>query len=201
MTEYLAAAGLGLGLGIVTGMPLGVINVAVVDAAAAGDVPRATRIGAGGAIADAIHASIAFAGIGKLVTERPDLVRVLAVVAAAVIVVYAVFAWRARATKKPVDPPRRASGLGAGFLLTLPNPGALGAWVAVAASAWPSIDLGPAVVLGACVGVGSTAWFAVLSRFTFKQRERAVMRHIPRVALVLLVALASVGLVMTMVRA
>ena len=50
MTSLLLAAALGLGLGIVTGMPLGVVNVAIVDAAVAGRTRFATGIGVGGAL-------------------------------------------------------------------------------------------------------------------------------------------------------
>jgi len=52
--DALHAAGLGLGLGVVTGMPLGVINVAIVDAATAGRRRFATGLGLGGGAADAI---------------------------------------------------------------------------------------------------------------------------------------------------
>ena len=51
--------------------PIGVVNVAIVDAASRGEKRFATGIGIGGAIADAVHAALAFVGIGKLVAAHP----------------------------------------------------------------------------------------------------------------------------------
>src|SRR5690606_22150843 len=58
--DAIAAAALGVGLGAVTGMPIGVVNVAIVDAAVRGERRFATGIGIGGALADAGHAALAF---------------------------------------------------------------------------------------------------------------------------------------------
>jgi arginine exporter protein ArgO len=189
------AAALGLGLGIATGMPLGVINVAIVDATIAGHRRFATGIGIGGALADAIHAALAFIGIGQLVTRRPDLVRVLAVAAAVLIVAYAIVSWRTkRVPVKRVDATSPRAVL-TGLLLTLLNPGALSAWVAVAAL-WPTTSLAEELILAAGVGVGSAAWFMVLAHLVSRvPREHRALRVIPKVALVALVAIAIVGVV------
>jgi threonine/homoserine/homoserine lactone efflux protein len=189
------AAALGIGLGIVTGMPLGVINVAIVDASIAGQRRFATGIGVGGALADAIHAALAFVGMGQLVTRRPDLVRVLAIAAAVLIVLYAVFAWRRERVAKTVDATSPRAVL-TGFLLTLPNPGALSAWVAVAASLWPAATVAEAIVLAVGVGIGSAVWFALLAKLVSRvPRDHRALRIIPRVALVALLAIAVVGVV------
>jgi hypothetical protein len=97
----------------------------------------------------------------------------------------------ARAHGTPRDPRRQRARRGDHD--HAPNVGALGAWVAVAASTWPQIELAEAVVLGACVGIGSAAWFALLARFVGAKRERPWMRHVPRIALVLLIAMAVTG--------
>ena len=52
-------------LGVVTGMPLGVVNVAIVDAATQGRTRFAIGIGIGGGLADTVHAAIAFAAVGQ----------------------------------------------------------------------------------------------------------------------------------------
>ena len=189
------AAALGLGLGIVTGMPLGVINVAIVDASVAGHRRFATGLGIGGAIADSIHAALAFIGIGQLVTRRPELVRILASAAAVLIVLYAIVAWRRdRAPVKHVDATSPRAVL-TGLLLTLPNPGALSAWVAVAASAWPDATTAEAIVLAAGVGLGSAVWFALLAHLVSRvPRDHRALRIIPRAALVALLAIAVVGI-------
>jgi len=196
--ELAGAAGLGLGLGVVTGMPLGVVNLAIADAAAAGRVRFATGIGLGGAIADTVHAGIAFAGVGRLVTERPAWMKGLALAAAAVIASYALYAWRRRGGERPA--PRRAHGVATGLVLTLPNPGALAAWVAVAAASWPTIALPCAVALALGVGAGSAAWFALLARWIAGARHRRLVRSFPHLALALLLALAAAGVVRAFLR-
>ena len=102
-------------------------------------------------------------------------------------------------------PPRAArpgaarSGFATGALLTLPNPGALAAWVAVAAAAWPAATLAEAALLAAGVGAGSAAWFALLARAVARiPRDHAALRVVPRAALVALVALAAVGVARTL---
>jgi len=194
--SIVSAAALGAGLGVVTGMPLGVVNVAIVDAAAAGRRRFAIGVGIGGAVADTIHAALAFVGVGRLVTSRPELVRVLAIAAAVLILGYAVASWRrSRALpRSATDASSMLSGLTTGFALTLPNPGALAAWVAVAASIWPEATIAEAIVLAVGVGLGSAVWFALLARWVSRVRpDHKALAIIPRIALVVLVVLAVVG--------
>src|SRR5262245_12427958 len=138
--HVVVAAAAGLGLGAVTGMPLGVVNVAIVDASIAGRRRFAIGVGLGGAAADAVHAALALIGVGHLVTARPELGRALAIAAAISIAGYVAIAWR-RAAASPGAPASDASSIGrgvaTGLALTLPNPGALAAWVAVAAALAP----------------------------------------------------------------
>jgi arginine exporter protein ArgO len=197
VTSLLVAAGLGLGLGIVTGMPLGVVNVAIVDAAVAGRARFATGIGIGGALADTAHAAAAFIGIGQLVTTRPDLVRWLAIGAAIAIFAYVAFAWRARKPRPTTgDTSSLARGIAIGCGLTLPNPGALAAWVAVAAAIWPDATTAEACVLAGGVGLGSAGWFAALARWVSRVRpDHPALAILSRIALVALVGIAGVGLV------
>lgn len=201
--NLVGAAGLGVGLGVVTGMPLGVANVAIVDAAAAGRRRFAVGVGVGSAIADTVHASLAFVGVGRLVTAHPALVRVLAIAAAIVIVGYAVTAWRRRPVERvPSDVSSGVRGGMTGLALTLPNPGALLAWVAVASSLWSDATPGEALALGIGVGVGSAAWFAALATWVSRVRpDHPALRYVPRLALVALVAIAAIGIIKIVVRA
>jgi arginine exporter protein ArgO len=193
----LVAAALGLGLGVVTGMPLGVVNVAIVDAAVAGRARFATGIGIGGALADTAHAAAAFIGVGQLVTTRPELVRWLAIGAAVAIVAYVVLTWRAREARHRTgdDTSSLAKGVVIGCGLTLPNPGALAAWVAVAAAIWPNATIAEACALAGGVGLGSAGWFAALARWVSGVRpDHPALRVISRAALVALLGIASIGL-------
>lgn len=200
----LHAAGLGLGLGVVTGIPLGVINVAIVDAASAGRRRFASGLGLGGGAADATHAVLAFTGVGRLVTADPAVVRGLAIAAAVVIVAYAAFAWRGR--RRPAAPVTTdihlTRGLASGLLLTLPNPGALAAWLAVAASVWPDATPAEAALIAGGVGVGSALWFALLAGWISRvRRDHRALAVIPQLALLLLVAIAIAGVVRAMTAA
>ena len=184
-------------------MPLGIINIAIVDAVVAGRRRAAIGIGIGGALADTIHAALAFVGVGQLLLARPDLVRVLAFAAAALIVGYAIFTWRApkresRALTRPASITRRGFtwvGIATGFLLTLPNPGALSAWVAVA-SLWPVATTAEAITLAAGVGIGSALWFTFLAHLVGKlPSDHRALRFIPKIAIGALLAIAIVGIV------
>lgn len=198
----LRAAAIGVPLGALTGMPLGVINLAIVDAATAGRRRFAIGLGIGGGAADAVHALLGFGGVGRVVTDDPAVVRVLAIAATAVILTYAVIAWRYRRrapdaarTEQP-GRVRLAQGVVTGLLLTGPNPAALGAWVALAAAAWPHAAIPDAAGLAAGVCVGSMVWFSSLARWISRVRpDHPLLTVIPRVALVLLVGSALAGVI------
>jgi arginine exporter protein ArgO len=193
--EWVAAAGLGLGLGVVTGMPLGVINVAIVEAAVAGRVRFAQAMGIGGALADAVHATLAFIGLGRLVIAEPVPARILGVVAAAIVIGYTVVTWRRRDLPSAPRELKARRGVLVGLMLTLPNPAALAAWVAVAAAVWPEIAVEDGVVLGVGVGVGSGVWFAALARVVARNREHWLVKRAAKIAVVALAVIALLGIV------
>lgn len=187
------AAGIGLALGVITGMPIGVVNVAIVDAATRGQHRFATGVGLGGALADAIHAALAFVGIGQLVAAHPAWSRAMAIAAAVIIIGYA--ATTLRRTQR-AEPRSHGGGFATGLLITLPNPAALGAWITVAAVMWPTIAVAPAIALAIGVGVGSAAWFVMLARWIARlPPDGRAARVIPKVAVVLLVGIAVAGVV------
>ena len=149
--NVLGAACFGLALGIVTGMPPGIINMAIVGAATTGRHRFAGGLALGGGAADTVHASLAFAGIGQLVTARPEWVRVMAIAAAVVIATYVVITWRAQKAQvagQPAADRGIVRGVLTGIAITLPNPAALGAWVAVATATWPAASIATAVSVG-----------------------------------------------------
>jgi L-lysine exporter family protein LysE/ArgO len=189
------ALGLGLAFGAITGMPLGVVNVAIVDAAIARARSHALGLGLGGATADTVHAALAFLGIGRLVTAHPEWIRVLAVALALVMVGYAVFAWRKHHVAKEVSGGSVAKGFASGLLLTLPNPGALGGWAAIATALRPDATTQDAIAFALGVGIGSAVWFTLLGRLVARIRpDHRALRVVPRIALAVFVAIAIVGI-------
>lgn len=203
--ELAGALGLGLGLGVVTGLPLGVVNVAVVATAGRDGARAGTWLGLGGALADTTHATVAFAGLGPVIAARPRLAEALAIASGVLLLIVAAYLARPRrapaSAAAEVDragrPHRGLLGsVAAGAALTLPNPGALAAWVAVAAALGPHRSVAAAVVTALGVGAGSALYFAGLARLAARSARHLVRpRWLDRgaalvIAVVGLVALA-----------
>ncbi len=176
--ELIAAAGIGIGLGVVTGVPLGVVNVAIVEAANRRGWRAAAGIGVGGALADGSHAAVAFGGVGRAIAVRPTLATTLYVVSGVLLIAYAVWLLRAPRAASPTAVARSDGGFGRGLAtgigLTLPNPAALGAWIAVAAAVAPGAGLVEAAITGLGVAVGSGAWFVALARLAARGAVTAI---------------------------
>jgi threonine/homoserine/homoserine lactone efflux protein len=193
VTELIAAGAVGVALGALTGLPLGVVNVAIVEAAARRGVRAAAGIAVGGAIADMVHASLAAGGVGGAILARPAAAAMLHLVAGAVLLGYAIALWRSqpRDASEREMPATFARGVLAGLGFTLPNPAALGAWIAVAAAlAPPTVAAG--LVAAAGVGVGSAAWFLMLARLAARgatASRGAARRSYTRLVAIVLAAL------------
>jgi threonine/homoserine/homoserine lactone efflux protein len=204
--ELVRAVAIGLALGVLTGIPLGVVNVAVLELGAR-DRRAATWLGAGGALADGVHTVLAIIGYGAVITASPTATRVLAIGSAAIVVGYAVVVLaRARRTPharaaapRPV-PASRWRALALGLSLTLPNPGALIAWTAVAAAVFPGATPAVAAACAIAVVAGSAAWFAALAQLA--ARSRLAERAWPaRVVGIVLLALAAIAVARAMTAA
>ena len=184
---------LGVALGAATGVPLGVVNLSVVEAAARAGRAHAMAIGIGGAIADTIHAGLAFAGIAPALEDRPEVMRGLAIASAAIVIAYAIVIFRGRARPIHVKPGR---GVVLGLLLTLPNPAPLAAWIAVASALLPHAPVEDGVAAALGVGVGSAAWFAFLAHVAARGAQSALItRWLPRAIAIVFAAIAVLAIV------
>ncbi|CAN5864596.1 hypothetical protein BH11MYX2_BH11MYX2_25770 [soil metagenome] len=184
-------------IGAASGMPLGVVNVAIVDAALAKESRYALGLGIGGALADTVHASLAFLGLARLITARPELERIFAVAAAVVIVVFAITSWRRHRERsmRTYARPTIARGVTSGLAITLPNPGALAAWVAIA-SLIPAASTTSAIATAVGVGLGSSTWFIFLGKLVARASpDNRALRLIPKIALVVFVGVAAFGVI------
>jgi len=190
VSDVIEAAALGVALGVVTGLPLGVVNVAVVATAATAGRAPATRIGLGGAVADGVHAAAAFTGLAAIVAHRPRLGAALSLGAGALLIIAALASRRRGQAPAATQPGVPARPFWFGLALTLPNPAALTAWLAVAAAvALPS--LAAAVAAASGVVLGSAGYFAALAALAARARRPRARR--PRGWLAPL-ALGAVGL-------
>ena len=190
MIPLLAAFASGVALGAATGIPLGVVNLSVVEAATRAGRAHATAIGIGGAIADTIHAGLAFVGIAPVLDAHPSAMRVMAAVSAVIVIGYAIVVMRSRELVRPSTSSGR-TGIVVGLVLTLPNPAPLAAWIAVAGAILPGAP--PAIGIAAAIGVGlgSAAWFALLAHLAARGRSSAlVTRWLPRAVALVFVAIA-----------
>jgi arginine exporter protein ArgO len=162
MVSYLL---LGAAIGAVTGIPIGPVNVAIIDAAYRHHVKRAIAVGIGGALGDFIYAALGIVGLGPVLMAHRAVPPILYGVSGVVLIIYGVLTVRAQ----PVDPgagsavdgqkPYFWSGMGLGAALILLNPAALITWVVIVGSmlAGGTTAEGWAAAIG--VGVGSGAWF------------------------------------------
>ena len=190
--EAARAALLGLLLGAATGIPLGVVNVSVVEAARRAGRRHATMIGLGGAVADTIHAGLAFAGLAPLVAAQPAVMRGLAIASAVIVIGYAIAVWRRR--DAPPREPARSRGFATGLALTLPNPAPLVAWIAVATALLPDVPVAVGLAGAIGVGIGSAAWFAALAAIAARARPSPLLgRWLPQVVAVALAGIAAVA--------
>ena len=168
MISLIVFFSIGAAAGVITGIPLGPVNVAVINAAYRHHFRRALAVGLGGATADLLYAFLGVKGFGPLIEQYPRVKGIVLTVCGLLLLVYGFITARA----EPVDPTveekeRRGGyfwgGFGLGFRLILINPGALVAWGVMlgthAADAAPAE--GTALAVG--VGVGSAAWFTFVA--------------------------------------
>jgi len=185
-------------VGALTGVPIGPVNVAVIDAAYRHTMRRAIAVGVGGALADGLYASAGILGVGPWLQGHPSVPPVLFAFSSVVLIVYGFLTTRtqpvtpaAAADPPPAPAPSKEiwSGFTVGIALIVLNPAAIVTWVVI---------IGPHLVgadrlegLGAVLGIftGSASWFVLVAWLTHQGKhvmgDKAVW--IPRVVGILLV--------------
>jgi arginine exporter protein ArgO len=165
---YLA---IGIVIGVVTCIPIGVANVAVIDAAYRHNVMRALAVGLGGAVADGIYSSLGILGIGPLLDDYPDVPPILYGVSGVVLIVYGFTVARSQPFAQPETvsraPTTAGQHLAAGFILgvlvTMLNPSAVITWVVIVGSYAAGVSLTDGIAWVAGIVVGSFVWFCVVA--------------------------------------
>ena len=176
----------GLGFGHLVAAQIGPISLLLIRSVVRGGEPSVGfAIGAGAAVVDTGYAALGIAGAGPVLAHS-GLRPVLGIVGAAVIAVLGLrtlwSAFRVRAggeMEAEVRSPRRA------FLTSLAatasNPTTIGSWAAIfaaASAAGVARSPGEAGAMLAGVGIGSLAWFVVLSCGVALARRRVGPRLI-----------------------
>jgi arginine exporter protein ArgO len=165
---------IGLAIGVITGVPLGPANLAVIDAAYRHTMRRAIGVAMGAAIGDMLYAGIGINGVGPLIIANPAVPPVLYAVSGVILAAYGAITVRAQPISPAVaDAPRATlpsremwSGVSVGLALILLNPAAIVTWVVVVGPYLAEAERfeGPAATLG--VLVGSFGWFTLVAYLT-----------------------------------
>jgi threonine/homoserine/homoserine lactone efflux protein len=184
----------GVAAGALTGVPIGPVNVAVIDAAYRHTLRRAIAVGLGGACADFLYAGLGILGVTPVLRSYAIVSPILYAVSGIVLLVYGFLTARSQ----PVTPaPHEAHaqdaqenelvlGFKTGLLLILLNPAAVVTWVVITEQiadhlGSPSKLTGLLCAIG--VMVGSFGWFSLVAHLT--QRGKNVLGDkaawIPRV--------------------
>jgi threonine/homoserine/homoserine lactone efflux protein len=171
--------------GALTGVPIGPVNVAVIDASYRHTIRRAMGVGLGGAIADAFYAGLGIIGVTPVLAKFPSVPPILYSVSGIVLLIYGFLTARSQ----PVTPavPEEASsasqlelmakrelaqGIKLGVALIVLNPAAMVTWVVIIGQLLPSIDdnwEGLACAIG--VFAGSFGWFSLVAYLTHKGKH------------------------------
>ncbi|HLL21084.1 MAG TPA: LysE family transporter [Kofleriaceae bacterium] len=190
---------IGIAAGALTGVPIGPVNVAVIDAAYRHTMRRAIAVGLGGSIADGLYAALGVLGVTPFLQSYPSVPPILYAVSGVVLLVYGFFTARSQ----PVAPATDASGAQiaaadprkelkegfiVGLLLIILNPAAIVTWVVIMGTIIPQASQLDGVACAIGVMFGSFAWFALVAYLT--QKGKSVLGEkaawIPRLVGVLL---------------
>lgn len=180
--------------GAATGVPIGPVNVAVIDAAYRHTLRRAIAVGAGGACADFLYSALGILGVTPMLRSYAIVSPILYAVSGIVLMIYGFLTARSQALPPahhealPPAVPHNELALGfkTGLLLILLNPAAIVTWVVITEQL--ADHLGTPTPIGGvlcALGVmgGSFSWFYLVAHLT--QRGKNVLGDkaawIPRV--------------------
>ncbi len=178
---------IGIAAGAATGIPIGPVNVAVIDAAYRHTLRRAIAVGLGGAVADMLYSGLGVLGITPILNTFPSVPPILYAISGLVLLVYGFLTARSQPVQPAVvaaDLDASAShraialrrelwqGFSVGGALILLNPAAMVTWVVIIGQLIPTIDnnfQGVACAVG--VFIGSFAWFSLVAYLTHKGKN------------------------------
>jgi L-lysine exporter family protein LysE/ArgO len=200
---------IGILAGALTGVPIGPVNVAVIDASYRHTLRRAIAVGLGGAMADCLYAGLGVMGVTPFLRTYPTVLTAIYAISGVVLMVYGFLTARSQPVTPAAPPTHEAhaasedtvrfrrrelkQGFTLGVALILLNPAAVVTWVVIMGSVIPDTSThwdGLACALG--VFAGSWSWFTLVAYLTQKGKhvlgDKAAW--IPRVVGVLLMIYA-----------
>jgi arginine exporter protein ArgO len=173
---------IGVAAGALTGVPIGPVNVAVIDAAYRHTLRRAIAVGLGGAIADGLYAALGVLGVTPFLQKYPTIPPILYAISGIILLVYGFLTARSQpvapATPTEVAPSESGamrremwSGFSVGVALIILNPAAIVTWVFIMGSIIPDATVTEGIACAIGVMVGSFGWFALVAYLTQKGRQ------------------------------
>ncbi len=178
---------IGVLAGALTGVPIGPVNVAVIDAAYRHTFRRAIATGLGGATADCLYSGLGVLGVTPVLRTYPSVVTVLYAVSGIVLLIYGFLTARSQpvAPAHPTDPsapPAKDTtkelwgGYSVGVALIVLNPAAIVTWVVIMGSAISEVTSETPTTLEGIIcsiGVftGSFGWFSLVAYLTQKGKH------------------------------
>jgi len=171
---------IGVLAGALTGVPIGPVNVAVIDAAYRHTLRRAMAVGLGGACADCLYSALGVLGVTPVLRTYPSIPPILYAVSGVVLLVYGFLTARSQPVQ-PAHPsdaqPHRDTakevwqGFTVGLLLIVLNPAAIVTWVVIMGSMIPEASPLHGVTCAIGVFCGSFGWFSLVAYLTQKGKH------------------------------
>jgi len=173
---------IGVAAGALTGVPIGPVNVAVIDAAYRHTLRRAIAVGLGGAVADSLYAGLGVLGVTPVLRTYPSVPPILYAVSGVVLLGYGFITARSsppsstphgsaemKAQKTPGQ--EMWAGFTVGLALIVLNPAAIVTWVVIMGSMIPEATRPEGLACAVGVFCGSFGWFSLVAYLTQKGKN------------------------------
>jgi threonine/homoserine/homoserine lactone efflux protein len=174
---------IGMAAGAATGIPIGPVNVAVIDASYRHTFRRAIAIGLGGALADGLYSALGVLGVTPVLRDYPSVPPIMYAVSGVVLLVYGFLTARSQPVAPVVaaDAPHPSSsvamrkefvsGFTVGLALIVLNPAAIVTWVVIMGQIIPTGTRIEGLACAIGVMIGSFSWFALVAYLTQKGKH------------------------------
>jgi threonine/homoserine/homoserine lactone efflux protein len=175
---------IGAAAGAITGVPIGPVNVAVIDAAYRHTHRRALAVGLGGALADSLYSALGVLGVTPVLRTYPSIPPLLYLASGIVLLGYGFLTARSQpvAPAQPsLDETRESSatlhrrelwsGFTVGLALVVLNPAAMVTWVVIMGQIIPDATVLEGIACSIGVACGSFGWFALVAYVTLKGKS------------------------------
>jgi threonine/homoserine/homoserine lactone efflux protein len=175
---------IGVLAGALTGVPIGPVNVAVIDASYRHTLRRALAVGLGGACGDLLYSALGVLGVTPIVETYPSVESVLYAVSGLLLLVYGFITARSQppAAATPsvegepapaaLDPRREMwQGFTVGLALIVLNPAAIVTWVVLMGPLIPKATYPDGIACALGVFCGSFGWFSLVAYLTHRGKH------------------------------